>query len=180
MMKKTLNHNTFRIRHSQWERAEHEVNQLVDQLNKPIDPAIRTAVVAFRAEGFVTTASCEGHPKWGELFPWVDVDASPSGRPPSAPDFSDPTRRGTETRVRLNLKSQLRMLGILSAFYADRKVPIEQRLIIVPRGIFGAFQVVPQGGTVQKVLSRIKQKARLSSFRREFRDLAAYLRSRVG
>jgi hypothetical protein len=51
------------------ERVEH----IVDGAGMHIDPSIKELVIGLMANGIETKASCEGHPRWGKKFPWVDV-----------------------------------------------------------------------------------------------------------
>jgi hypothetical protein len=58
--------------HSEFVDAKTAIDQLRDGLGMPVDEGIKSAVVAFRASGYTTTASCEGHADHGTLYPWID------------------------------------------------------------------------------------------------------------
>ncbi len=49
-----------------------EVDKIVDGLGMHIDDGIKDAVAAFRALGFQTSASCEGHRDRALPYPWID------------------------------------------------------------------------------------------------------------
>lgn len=51
-----------------------EVDTWTDALGLPIDPKIKSLVVALNVLGVKTTASCEGHLEWGCASPWVDLN----------------------------------------------------------------------------------------------------------
>lgn len=51
-----------------------EVDKITDGLGKPVDKGIKEAVVMFKANGFNTTNSCEGHIDRGRPYAFVDVD----------------------------------------------------------------------------------------------------------
>lgn len=44
-----------------WKQKRAEVDIIADKLGLGIDENIKEAVAAFRAHGFTTSASCEGH-----------------------------------------------------------------------------------------------------------------------
>jgi len=156
-----------------WNRARRKVLRIADKLGRPIDTKLQKAVAALLVFGFETTASCQGHLNRGEPFPWIDVGVySGKSRSPSL------SKRRLGQRIRRNLQSELHMLELLTSFYARRSVPLEQRLIVLPFGIYGAWQLTVQGGHVQYVVPKLLRTRRLKSFQREITDFVTFLRKK--
>ena len=71
---------TIEQKNKRWSHELSKLDEIVDRLGKHIDQDIRETVVAFKLNGFHTTASCEGHveDRHGSLIklaPYVIVDA---------------------------------------------------------------------------------------------------------
>ncbi len=162
-----------------WGLAVQEVLGIRDRLGKPVDPGIRLAVIALRAAGFETAASCQGHLDHGEPFPWIDIGIRYLGMFAGSPNDHRAdviSRRLRSIKVR-NLRQEARLLLKLERFYLHRMTSLERRLVVVPIGIDGAFQLTVQGAHVQEMLPTPRRKARLAGFQSEFRDFGSFLRS---
>ena len=55
------------------EQARQEVEAILDQLGKPVDPKIKEFLIGLRRWGVETIMSCEGHYFNGYPFPWVSI-----------------------------------------------------------------------------------------------------------
>jgi hypothetical protein len=152
-----------------WQRARRAVAGMVDRLGRRIDVQIAPAVVALRANGFATNASCQGHMNGGEPTPWIDVGVM----------ASEPQRNAKlDGRYRrANLKEQRRMLNLLDNFYTEREAPSDVRLVLFPFGLAGGFRLTNQGADVQTALPASQRRAKLRIFRREFREFTTFLKT---
>jgi len=150
-----------------WQAAAREAARITDGLGKPIDKGIRLTVIALRALGFRTTASCQGHLHRGCRAPWVDIGKFPAkGLEGDSPEL--------ERLRRSNLREQRRLLLILERFYVGRVVPVERRLILdsFPSGV---FRLINQGGEIQDIRPRNDARLALRSYRREMADFTQFL-----
>lgn len=58
-----------------WNEKMKEVESWGDALGLKIDESVRETVVAMNLLRLPTSASCEGHLRWGSLAPWVIISA---------------------------------------------------------------------------------------------------------
>lgn len=56
-----------------WEETKDELLKMTDALGMPIDSGIFDTIVGLNANGYDTSASCEGHLDWGLPYPWVEI-----------------------------------------------------------------------------------------------------------
>lgn len=153
------------------------VSKLRDKQGTRIDRNIRIAVVAVRYFGFETTASCEGHLKWGQPFPWIDIGVhAEDAQRRTAGQHVRQHRRAEVRTKRRNLGEQQTMMEFLDAFYRNRQVPVWQRLIVVPIGVYGGFQLTVQGGSIQAAVLMRTRSIRLRVFQSEFLAFAHFLK----
>ena len=60
---------------AEWNRILSEIEKITDGRNLGVDAGIKESVAAFKANGFETTGSCEGHIDWGRRNPYIDIGA---------------------------------------------------------------------------------------------------------
>ncbi len=87
------------------------------------------------------------------------------------------SRTGTSRLTTRNLIQQRRLLELLERFYNLRLPNANRRLVVVPAGMFGSFQLRPQGGAIQSINTSQLRHARLSEFRHEFTALGRFILS---
>lgn len=167
-----------------WSHFVAQADHLADYLGKGLDAGIKPVVIALRASGFSTNASCEGHLKWGEPAPWIDIGEEPSREQYSR--YFKPGRKNQTARNRIgrtlsarNFPQLLRLYQLLNEFYRTRRVPFSQRLIATPFGEwYGGIRLTNQGANVQRALPLAQQKRRLKQYRAEFSAFTNFLKRR--
>jgi len=162
-----------------WRTIAKEVDCLTDRLGKRVDRGIKAAVVALRALGFRTRASCQGHLTWGIKAPWVDIGVIPPAK--LLRSLMDDPKKHSHPEIRSvrteNLKEQERLFSILEQFYRARKYPAVGRIILVPHS-YGAVRLINQLADIQEILPASRRAARLRRFQAEINDFAAFLKRR--
>ena len=159
----------------EWGKAVRRVGNFGDKLGRRIDSKIRSSVIALQAFGFQTTASCQGHLNWGESYPWIEIGITPAKFPTIAL-----RRQGSSAAARrTNLRAQQLMLRLLDSYYRNRVVPSIIRLILVPRGIYGGFELRAQGSEIQLLLRKKVRKKELLHFQKEFEGFARFLKDMI-
>jgi hypothetical protein len=112
-------------RKATWRRIDQEVARFDDGTGKKVDAGIHRLVVALRAHGCPTFASCEGHFSWGRAQPWVEIRLPGAGPRCQEDDESWAVLLPKERAVRLAL------VRLVDAFYANRAdVPHHARLVV--------------------------------------------------
>jgi hypothetical protein len=170
-----------------WNKIAAEVDLIADKLGKKVDEGIKETVVAFRASGLSTGASCEGHLSPQRKFkgPWVDIGQAAAEIVERARQMAaeKPIEMNSPEIGRLRkelsesmLRERALLLTLLDEFYSDRNVPLEQRLIVIFHSI--SARVMSQGVELQDLYPEDVQKKRLESFRREIDAFAAFLKNR--
>ena len=152
-----------------------EVSKVRDKNGKLIDRTIRPIVTALRAAGFDTTASCSGHIGGGEPFPWIDIGV----RVYRSADHQSENGRRDQNLKSANREQLSSMLEFLGQFYQDRKTPFWSRLVLLPVGMFGGFQLVAQGSGLQAGLRKQTRRLRLRVLQAEFRAFGDFVRAQV-
>ena len=67
----------------------------------------------------------------------------------------------------------------LRPYLMNSQLPISYRqLVVLPVGIYGAFQLAAQGGCVQQSLDLKARRERLHRFQEEFRAFADFIRGK--
>lgn len=153
-----------------WERLKKEVLRIVDGLGMGIDAGIRGTVVALRANGFPTCASCEGHVDWGIACPWVDIQApEPKG-----------WRRSAKKRDRWfkkNFRLWQKMISLLEEFYAVHRVPYSQ-MIVAESCATGSFRIMCVGGLGTSFSSLREKRKLLPRYQEEMWVFKQFLKDR--
>jgi hypothetical protein len=106
-------------------RIWHEVGLFDDGTGKRVDPGIYYLVVALRAHGCPTFASCQGHLRWGTAQPWVDIKL------PGAVRFGEENDESYSVVWPLEHQTSLSLVRLLDAFYVKRQgVPHHAKLVV--------------------------------------------------
>ncbi len=105
-----------------------EVEDLADDANQKIDPAIVNLIVGLRAHGIPTFFSCTGHKERGWTYPYVDIYADDSHI--SFEDFSDTMIQSKSEWIKENIAILDKLVELLSEFYTERKTGY--KYVIVP------------------------------------------------
>ncbi len=173
------------------------VSQMTDKLGQCVDAGIAETVVLLNLLGIPTSQSCEGHMTHGIGAPWVDIeDTSTSEQTEEATRlFNLATQRKQQQghmteevlhlfeqahQARLAIKKKhitirLRLLGLLAAFYEQRRVPLERQLIIQSRSD-GKSRLESQGADMQEVLLPTERQQKLLTYQQEMQDFTAFLK----
>ncbi|KKP33008.1 MAG: hypothetical protein A2312_04535 [Candidatus Staskawiczbacteria bacterium RIFOXYB2_FULL_32_9] len=160
-----------------WEEKQREVDKIVDGLGEEIDKNIKDVVVAFVANGFSTSASCEGHivseseKQRGELYPWIDICL------PEPEGWQESEDKKEQWRAE-NLLQRQRLKNLLKEFYKDKQVTDDANLIFEDIGIFGRFRIRSLGGENMQSLNSERQKQLQKIYRKEMNDFAKFLKQK--
>lgn len=178
-----------------WHTTAEQLRQITDALGKGIDPGIFDTVVALTVLGIPTVASCEGHLERAIAAPWIDVeppevlnlrqqlrelqDQEGVQRTPGATYL--PSEAVTHLRQEIKtrqLAARRQLLAALDAFYRDRWVPADRRLIITSREWLGRSRLECQGTDFQEVVEPATRQQKLVEYQQEMQAFTAYLRAR--
>jgi hypothetical protein len=184
-------------KHLRWEQLEQTMAHVKDKLGKPIDQGIMETVIVLNALEISTVASCEGHLDWGVSAPWVDiVSQHPAAQVQVGKLFSDAAKveaRGdlSQEQIRTlyadlhrqrreikayHLQEREKLMQYLAAFYENRHVPFDQRLIICPLGTDGRSRLESQGADSQEVALLDIRTQKLLVYQEEMRTFTSYLK----
>jgi len=141
-MERFRNNSESPAKERAWESLVSDVERLRDSLGLHIDNEIKPLVVALRANGFSTTASCAGHVDHGLPYPWVDVvshlaerllsdrcyialkqrarEARKAGTPMTESDEAEYENR-VLAQIDANAKAQADLRRALDRFYASER-----------------------------------------------------------
>jgi hypothetical protein len=191
-------------RHAQWHRIEADVADLRDGLGLEIDPAIRPLVVALKAHGFGTTASCEGHSDRAKPYPWVDVESqlaeellrderylvfkqkSRSRHAPTTPREQEEANRLVDQLVRANRETWKRLTAVLNEFYETTQanrvsgashLTIQQGPWYQSRLQPADIPFDPSGKDLSESWPAQTKNVKLADYRREMQRFAAFLKT---
>lgn len=178
-----------------WQATAEQLSHTTDALGKGIDPGIFEAVVALNALGIPTVASCEGHLERAIAAPWIDVeppevlplrqqlrelqDQEGVQRTPGATYL--PSEAVTHLRQEIKarqLATRRQLLAALDAFYRDRWVPADRRLIITSREWLGRSRLECQGTDFQEVAEPATRQQKLVEYQQEMWAFTTHLRAR--
>ncbi|MBI2028873.1 hypothetical protein HYT02_00450 [Candidatus Gottesmanbacteria bacterium] len=183
-----------------WLQMKTELSQVTDGLGEGIDKGIMETVIAFNAFGIETRQSCEGHPDWGTMAPWIDTQMTT----PEAEELDNKAAeawkkadnaekehvseekleevyaRAHEARKaseREHLKDTKRVMDLLAEFYKDRQVPFDVRLIMTTYGN-GNAHLQNQGADIQQLLDIEPRKTKLAEFQKEMVDFTEFIKGK--
>ncbi|MGW3287531.1 hypothetical protein ACWDR3_23145 [Streptomyces sp. NPDC001002] len=161
-----------------WEREKRAVRQLRDGLGKPVDRRVVDVVAALRLTGIHTDASCGGH---------VDRVISPyvTFRSVTNADDRQHIEKATDQTTRLRRKRRAiqrnaaelgRLLRYLEHFYADRDVPLRQRLICQGFGLIG-YRLSTQDADLVTMATKVERRKLVERQRQEFDAFTEFLKA---
>ncbi|HYF05694.1 MAG TPA: hypothetical protein VEA59_06005 [Patescibacteria group bacterium] len=158
----------------EWERARVEVEQIVDDIGKGLDKGIKETIVAFKALGFSTNQSCEGHESAddGMPYPWVQFYVgSPNGREEDEESQLESQRKNEIDREKLS--------KLLDEFYATRNPQPDARLVFEDIGSFGSFRLRSQGAaTIASLSEETVRREKLNEYREEMYEFTQFLKQK--
>lgn len=176
-----------------WQAIAEKLSHTTDALGKGIDTGIFNAVVALNVLGIPTVASCEGHLERAIAAPWIDVE--PPGvltlrqqlrelqdqegvqrTPGAAYTPSDAIQRLRQEIKEQQLNARLKLMALLDAFYRERLVPYDRRLIISNRDWLGRSRLECQGTELQEIAESALRQQKLAEYQGEMQAFTAFLR----
>ncbi len=180
-----------------WQELLATFATITDKKAMPIDPGILEAVTALNALGIFTSGSCEGHLDWGTGAPWIDIKA-----PGTEEEDRRAGQALTEARQQReahqlskeeidgllamattlkqhvehkHLAERRKVMSYLAAFYAERQVPYDRRIIAY--GAVGQTRIESQGAGLLPLLSREEKQQKLREYQGEMREFARFLKA---
>lgn len=133
---------------------------MADKLGMPIDDHIRTLIVGLWVNNIETTGSCEGHEKWGEPFPWVDIEIEePAG-------FENNLQKQTEWKLANNMQA-IEFKKMLKTYLDSKTVLCD--FIVWNRGQYGAVRLEIRNSSDE--LSKVS----LTELQKQADDFGEYL-----
>jgi hypothetical protein len=178
-------------RQAVWEQTREAVEKIAD-----LDAGITETVIVFHVLGINTNSSCEGHAERGRGAPWVGIAAVPTAdlvqlearhrrviheiekldiKHPDRYDLAGQSVEIGHKIKRMHAKEIVKVVPYLEAFYAQRIVPFDRRLIL---SIFGEgwCMVMSQGAELQDTRSFDERRQKLAEYQQEMQDFTAYLK----
>ncbi len=160
-------------RETRWAEIAREVDELADKLGHPIDAGIRDAVIGLLAHELPTNQSCEGHDDRGEALPWVSIESS-------EPEGWEDNKQLKEEWRNANKQLATKVRALLEGWYEHRQadqdvIPDDQKLILEPQGIFGAFRIQPAAQERMTKLSQSERAQQALVYREEMRKFSTFL-----
>jgi hypothetical protein len=177
-----------------WQQNLEKYSRISDKRNMPIDAGILQMVVVLNLLDIRTTASCEGHINWGTGAPWIHIRAEdPNGEDQRVTQARQEALR-QETLKQLPREEidrlfsemhqiaeqaeqkhrRLRLMELLTAFYADRQVPYDIRLSIQNLGVISRLE--SQGASVIKMYPHSIREQKLLAYQQEMQEFTAFLK----
>ncbi len=149
-----------------------------DRLGMGIDEGILLVVVGLWAHGIQTTGSCEGHADHGETYPWIRIGIFP---PVEWGEmklwWNDKDKQKYLSRK--NKPILFKLFGLLKDFYADKKVPYEDQLIIAGvNGYSGESRLQSLEADWTFLFSKAEYRKRAAVHKKEMRRFGDFLRER--
>ncbi len=177
-----------------WQTVTEQMEQTTDALGKGIDPGIFETVVALNVLGIPTVGSCEGHLERAVAAPWVDVEPPEAlslrqrlrelqaqegvQRTPGATYIpSDAVSRLRQEIKERELIARRQVMTLLDAFYRERWVPYDCRLIISNRDWLGRSRIECQGTDFQELAEPPLRQQKLAEYQGEMQAFAAFLKT---
>jgi len=164
-----------------------ELQTITDRLGKPIDKGIIELVAVLNLLGFKTSGSCEGHLDHGCASPWVDIEGDidkdelnklatlqkeideivrKKGFTTQAIKKQRGYRKRLDALIKPTKLKALKIIDLLNEFYDNRKIKVDERIIIAEGGI--SFRIICQGDYIQDVVSNKQKEKRLTKYQKEF------------
>ncbi len=179
--------------HEQWQAMHDRFSRETDKLGCGIDTGILDTVIVLNLLKIPTVMSCEGHLSSASGAPWVDIEdpeakqqtdhigllfkeaqtAYAQGQP-----SQELFHRAHEARIEAlakHLALRERLLTYLTAFYKQRQVPYDVRLVLQAKSA-GRTRLESQGATLQEVASPEHRQAKLYEYQAEMHEFTAFLK----
>jgi hypothetical protein len=166
-----------------WKEIISEVERVTDRLGKTIDSGIIETVVAFKALGLQTVASCEGHLDYGIKAPWVDIGSvsddtakvALTRRKSEKQIDNEDIDKVKETLTKIYTERK-RILDLLNEFYMSRGVTGAYRLIALSR--LGETRIINQGYDIQDGAMNSVQAEKLAEYQKEMQQFGQWMKDK--
>lgn len=180
-----------------WHDVTERFSRMTDKLGRPIDAGIRETVIALNVLGIITRQSCEGHLDHGTGAPWVDVISTgaeileqqvkeafhnaqqvseqqmvPQDQVHELYKEAHVLRRRAKA---IHVETMKKLMDLLSAFYKDRQVPYDQRLVI-QTGSRGNYRMESQGAELQETAPQEIRQQKLQQYQEEMQVFTDFLK----
>lgn len=188
------------ITHKQqeWEQVAEKFAHATDGIGMGIDAGILGTVIALNALGIETSASCEGHLDHGVGAPWIDIEvisayeevrhvaqmfthADAARKQQALPDaeidvlFEEAWREQKRVKA-IYLEQRAKLMKYLASFYATRRVPYDQMLVIHPRDTAGRARLESLGADFQNSAPLGERTQKLKEYQKEMQEFTAFLK----
>lgn len=176
MAPETENNPELTERQEQWRRLSDEVEDLADKLGKPIDEGIKEAVIGLHAHGIETAQSCEGHDDHGHALSMVLIESEEPPDREKDPALNEAwiaSNRGLVEKVRAMVDEWYR-----SREEAGEVLAEERRLVLEPRGLYGAADLQSASQERLSALPETQRKKQAGEYRDEMRKFSEYMKER--
>lgn len=170
-----------------WQEVLVKIESIADGLGHTIDEGIKEGVAALMLLGIHTVGSCEGHEDWGTGGPYLDIRSDEAEALYEELDrcgdeeVEEIGLRAEEIRKQItikNLEERRKIIPLLEAFYNERKVPQETRLVIQSLAL-GWSRVESFGVNLQeRETDQEEKKKRLQSFQKEMMEFSNFLKGK--
>jgi hypothetical protein len=180
----------------QWQKMADNFAHITDKLGKRIDAGILDTVIVLNLLGIHTRQSCEGHLEWGTGSPWVDLevpglddeeqvarDAFTEAQKQkeqgqlSQEDIKQLFQAARQLRTVVkhkHLEGRRKVMSYLAAFYDQRIILYDVRLIIQAQGM-GCSRIESQGADLQDTAPLDVRKQKLQEYQKEMQSFTAFL-----
>jgi hypothetical protein len=180
-----------------WQEIADTLTRTRDKLGKEIDAGIFETVLVLNALDIPTFASCEGHLDWGTCAPWVDIVSKHPMTHISIAKLTTEAKqecdKGGKTAAEIkalfdginaqqreikayHIQVRQKLMNYLAAFYQDRHVPYDCRLIVRPIGYDGKSRLESQGADCQEVMPLDIRVEKLAAYQAEMQAFTAFLK----
>ena len=181
----------------QWQKMADHFAHITDKLGKRIDAGILDMVIVLNLLGIHTRQSCEGHLEWGTGSPWVDLevpglddeeqvvrDALKEAQKQkeqghlSQEDIKQLFQAARQLRTVVkhkHLEGRRKVMAYLAAFYDQRSIPYDVRLIIQAQGM-GRSRIESQGADLQDTAPLDDRQQKLQEYQEEMQSFTAFLK----
>jgi len=169
-----------------FEKILNKLKKTTDSLGIKIDKKVLEAVAVFNYLGFSTTQSCEGHLDHGYISPWIQFGPAQNktnialerkiAKLNKQPHNNKAYKKIEllEKRLLSTLKKDLaRLTNLLENFYKTRKVPYDQKLILID--LRTRFQLITQGSQFQNIFSKKEKTEKIEMYRKEFDEFVRFV-----
>lgn len=168
---------------TKWNHKLKELDSVTDGLGLGLDKDIKETIAALNLLGVNTSASCEGHPKWGLPYPWVDIQ-TPKGYDLSAKAFkfkagSKEFKKIVDKITILNVKESKKMLEILNKYYKNYSTDYNNILVISSQG-WGSGRLQPNASILAEMDKTPNRLKLLKIYQKEMQLFTKFLKSELG